>query len=113
MIDIGERAGSGIPNIFRVWHDQKWQEPVLTQSFEPDRTTLLLYFEKSDDKKVTIKSDDKKVTIKSSTQKTMIVDYLTDHITGTVSELSELLGVKGSRVKKLIYELITDDIVVA
>lgn len=43
----------------------------------------------------------------------MIVDYLTDHITGTVSELSELLGVKGSRVKKLIYELITDDIVVA
>ena len=113
MIDIGERAGSGIPNIYRVWHDQKWQEPVLTQSFEPDRTTLSLYFEKSDDKKVTIKSDDKKVTIKSSTQKAMIVDYLTDHITGTVSELSELLGVKGSRVKRLIYELITDDIVVA
>ena len=31
MIDIGERAGSGIPNIFRVWHDQKWQEPALIQ----------------------------------------------------------------------------------
>ena len=28
MIDIGERAGSGIPNIYRVWHDQNWAEPT-------------------------------------------------------------------------------------
>ena len=60
MIDIGERAGSGIPNIYRVWHDQNWAEPTFTQSFEPDRTTLSLLFSKSDDKTVTIKSDDKK-----------------------------------------------------
>ena len=44
MIDIGERAGSGIPNIFRVWHDQGWQEPKITQSFSPDRITLSLAF---------------------------------------------------------------------
>ena len=51
MIDIGERTGSGIPNIYHVWHDQNWAEPTITQSFEPDRTTLSLHFSKSDDKK--------------------------------------------------------------
>ena len=29
MIDIGERAGSGIPNIYRVWQDQGWAEPTI------------------------------------------------------------------------------------
>ena len=58
MIDIGERAGSGIPNIYRVWHDQNWAEPTFTQSFEPDRTTLSLLLSKGDDKTVTIKSGD-------------------------------------------------------
>ena len=55
LIDIGERAGSGIPNIYRVWHDQHWEEPTFTQSFEPDRTILSLLFSKGDDKTVTIK----------------------------------------------------------
>lgn len=62
FVDIGERAGSGIPNIFRVWKEQKWSAPVISEEFEPDRiiVTLPLSAEKSDDKKVTIKSDDKK-----------------------------------------------------
>jgi hypothetical protein len=30
LIDIGERAGSGIPNIYRVWHDQNWQNRRLS-----------------------------------------------------------------------------------
>ena len=58
MIDIGERAGSGIPNIYRVWHDQHWAEPTFIQSFEPDRTTLSLLFSKGDEKTVTIKTTD-------------------------------------------------------
>ena len=43
----------------------------------------------------------------------MIVEFLTDRAVGSVAELSELLGVSTSRVKKLIYELVEDDIVVA
>ena len=58
LIDIGERAGSGIPNIFSVWKQQGWSEPTILVSSEPDRSTLVLPLFKSDDKKVTIKSDD-------------------------------------------------------
>lgn len=59
LIDIGERAGSGIPNIFRVWREQGWEEPVIAESAEPDRTVLCLSLQKRDGKKETIKRDDK------------------------------------------------------
>lgn len=117
MIDIGERAGSGIPNIFRVWHDQGWQEPKITQSFSPDRITLSLAFISIDDKKVLInsadKKDDKKALMKSAAQKEEIIAYLTDHPRAAASELCELLGVKPTRVRNLLRELIAEEIVVA
>ena len=64
LINIGERAGSGVPNIFNVWADEGWEEPVIEERFDPDRTVLSLSFKKSGDKKVAIKSGDKKVTKK-------------------------------------------------
>ena len=56
LIDIGERAGSGIPNIFRIWREQGWTMPALTEQLEPERTILSLTFEKASDKKQAIKS---------------------------------------------------------
>lgn len=46
MIDIGEHAGSGVPNIFNVWEDEGWEEPIIKESFDPDRTSLILKFSK-------------------------------------------------------------------
>lgn len=113
LIDIGERAGSGIPNIFRVWREQGWKEPVIAELSEPDRTVLSLSLSKSGDKKATIKSDDKKATIKSARQKNEIITYLTDHTSAKSADIAELLGVKSTRVKKLLSELIAEEIVVA
>lgn len=42
LINVGERAGSGLPSIRTVWQKQGWQEPEIVESFNPDRTTLLL-----------------------------------------------------------------------
>ncbi len=113
LIDIGERAGSGIPNIFRVWREQGWTAPAISESFEPDRIMLSLAFKKSDDKKVTIKSDDKKVTIKNARQKNEIIMYLTDHVSAKNADIAELLGVKSTRVKQLLKELLDEDVIVA
>lgn len=44
LINIGERSGSGVPNIFNTWNDQEWKEPVIEERFDPDRTTLILEF---------------------------------------------------------------------
>lgn len=104
LIDIGERAGSGIPNIFRVWREEGWTAPEITEQLEPERTTLTLLFSKS---------DDKKATIKSMRQKEEIINYLTDHISAKNSDIAALLEVKSTRVKKLLSELITEGVVVA
>ena len=61
LINIGERAGSGVPNIFNTWEDQGWVEPVIEEQFDPDRTLLILSF----DKKQAIKTSDKKQANKS------------------------------------------------
>ena len=42
LIDIGERAGSGIPSILYVWKKQGWSEPTITQTFNPNRIILSL-----------------------------------------------------------------------
>ena len=113
LIDIGERAGSGIPNIFRVWREQGWEEPVIAESAEPDRTVLCLSLQKRDDKKEAIKRGDKKETIKTVKQKNEIILYLTDHASAKSADIAELLDVKSTRVKKLLSELISEGVVVA
>ncbi|MGN1177312.1 MAG: AAA family ATPase, partial [Roseburia sp.] len=64
-INIGERAGSGVPNIFNVWADEGWEEPVIEERFDPDRTVLSLSFKKSGDKKSAIKKRRQKAAIKN------------------------------------------------
>ena len=64
LINIGERAGSGVPNIFNVWNNQGFVEPEIEERFDPDRTVLTLSFvkkapEKSTEKKRRKKSDEK------------------------------------------------------
>jgi predicted HTH transcriptional regulator len=43
LIGVGERAGSGIPNLYQVWADEKWALPAYKEEFGPDRTTLKLH----------------------------------------------------------------------
>lgn len=44
LINIGERAGSDVPNIFNTWADQGWVDPIIEEEFDPDRTILVLTF---------------------------------------------------------------------
>lgn len=55
LINIGERAGSGVPNIFNTWEDEGLIEPEIEERFDPDRTVLSLPFKK----KQAIKTSDK------------------------------------------------------
>lgn len=59
LIGIGERAGSGLSNIYEVWKNQKWTPPILEENYGPDRTTLILEIKRNGDKKSAIKIGDK------------------------------------------------------
>ena len=82
LINIGERAGSGVPNIFNTWADQGWVDPIIEEEFDPDRTILVLTFapkkkqknkrRKTSDEKQAIKTSDEKQAIKTSDEKQVI-----------------------------------------
>lgn len=42
MVGIGERAGSGVLDIYAVWDSQRWKEPTVEEQYDPDRTILKL-----------------------------------------------------------------------
>lgn len=113
LINVGERAGSGIPSIYSVWKKQGWAEPVLREEYSPDRITLSLVFEKA-----AIKNSDKKVATKTSGKitamhKEAIINYLTENVSATSVELADVLNLKQARVREILAELIADGYVVA
>ena len=55
MIGIGERAGSGVPDIYSVWESHGWIEPQVIEEYSPDRTILKLSFIGIKSKKMTEK----------------------------------------------------------
>ena len=112
LINIGERAGSGVPNIFNVWNDEGFVEPEIEERFDPDRTILTLSFakkatKKSDEKKATKKNDGKKVTKKRQEQYEKILTFMQPDVWYKASDLMNVLGVKETRTKELLRALIT------
>ena len=56
MIGIGERAGSGVPDIYAVWESQGWESPIIEERYDPDRTILTLAFNKKQAEKASRKN---------------------------------------------------------
>lgn len=107
LIDIGEHAGSGVPNIFNVWEDEGWEEPDIKEDFDPDRTSLTLNFIKkqaikASDKKQAIKASDKKQAIKTSDNQEKIRLYLQGHEIAKTRDIAELLGLSMARVRNIL-----------
>ena len=142
MIDIGERAGSGIPNIFRVWREQDWPEPIILQEIDPERTELILPLETdsssskiAEDSSITYENSsitgrnssktnelssktDRKIVENGGSaikqvKRQMIIDYLTDHAEASANELADWVHLKPSRVRDYLRELIRDEIVIS
>lgn len=112
LIGIGERAGSGVPDIYSVWEQQGWKQPEVIEEYGPDRTILKLLFEKkvaikNGDKKVAIKNGEKKkITKKTEQQLDYILEFMLPGREYKISELVEVVGVKESRARILVNELV-------
>jgi predicted HTH transcriptional regulator len=47
LINVGERAGTGLCDLFNIWNECGFTPPVLKESIDPDRITLTLQIETS------------------------------------------------------------------
>ena len=132
LLDFGERAGSGIPDLFDICNSELGTQPDYDVTYAPARTTLTIDTskmahtertikaddkvimddnDKADDKR-TIKTDDKR-TIKTDDKRTIIIEYI--HRNGEVKteDLVKLLSSSTTRIKMLLYQLVDEGILVS
>jgi ATP-dependent DNA helicase RecG len=102
LINIGERPGSGVPNIFNTWNDQGWKEPVIEERFDPDRTTLTLEFIKKTRKKT---SKEDKIGNKTRINMLKIEKYLQENGESKTNAIAEHLGLSLARTRKILSQM--------
>ena len=105
MIGIGERAGSGIPDIYNVWENEGWEVPVVEESYNPDRTRLSLEFTK----KQAIKTSDKKQAIKTSDKtlekQEIVREYLRQNGLSKMSDIAKHISLSPTRTRAIISDM--------
>jgi len=110
LINIGERAGSGVPNIFNIWEDEGWVDPVIEEKFDPDRTILSLIFKekqakKTSDKKQAKKTSDKKQAKKTEENKRKIEHYLHKNGVSKTNEIAQYIQLSAVRTRVILNEM--------
>lgn len=123
LINIGERAGSGVPNIFNVWEDEGWEEPVIEERFDPDRTVLSLSFKKKEDAKMkedanfiqknerSLKEVLKEVLNQKDYEKTLpIIEYLETNSSITTRTVRQITGKSLATAWRYIQILVKADV---
>ena len=48
LVRIGERSGMGLSSLYGVWEKERFAEPSIVESYEPDRTKVMVEFESDD-----------------------------------------------------------------
>ena len=45
LINIGERSGTGLSDIFSIWKEYGYEQPTITETYQPDQTTVTVQVE--------------------------------------------------------------------
>lgn len=101
MIGIGERAGSGIPDIYQIWKNEGWAMPVVEEKYNPDRTCLTLTFAK----KQAIKTSEKNKTRKTLEKQDAIREYLQQNGSSKTSAIAEYIGLSPARTRNILVNM--------
>ena len=102
LIHIGEHAGSGVPNIFNIWSDQGWDEPLIEEEYNPDRTILVLPFES---KKQAIKTSDK-ITDKTRQHIQEVVNKVTQNGAMKSTDIAAALSLSLARTRVILRYMV-------
>ena len=106
LIDIGERAGSGIPKIVNIWNDEGLKEPIIEEQFDPDRTIITLSLEKKQAIKKNLAENPESVRSgKLVEHKRKILDYLKDNGRSGCAEIAGYIGLSATRTRAILSEM--------
>jgi len=105
MIGIGERAGSGVPDIFDVWNAQGWKAPVIEEQYNPDRTILTLSFKSAANVELSqaVKYQNDPL---NDPLETLILRQIRENPKVKQKELTEITGSSIATVKRTMKKLV-------
>ena len=116
IIGIGERAGSGVPDIYDVWKTQGWETPVVEEQYNPDRTILTLSFvqvgniENQEDLKY--QGDTLNDTLDpNDTLETLILEQIKKNPRSKQIELAEITGSSIATIKRTMKKMTEQGII--
>ena len=105
LIGLGEHAGSGVPDIYHAWKEAGLDEPMVVEKFgegEPDRTILTL--------PLTLSTASANSPIRQSADSAdrhmQILNAMEFGKEYSSAEVGELVGLKPSRTRQLLKELV-------
>lgn len=98
LAKIGDKAGEGIPNVFRRMRSLGLPDPILKQTSAPFKTSLTLFVSSS------LRSDD-------STLDSKVLHYLTENGPSSVSEIAKGLSVNNAMISISLKGLVNSGIV--
>ena len=98
LIVIGERAGSGVPDIFEVWHKAGLYPPIIEEQLQSDRTVLTLPIQYAD------KSADKSADIIRNRHQ-QVLDLMETGIEYRAEDIAQRVGLGLTRTKVLLRQL--------
>ena len=102
LLGIGERAGSGIPDIYQVWTDQGWSSPVVEEFYNPDRTRLSLDFSPKTSEENKRRKQAKKT---SEENYVAIKKYLKQHGISKTTDIAAAIELSPARTRVLLKEI--------
>ena len=115
MVEIGERAGSGMDKIFEGWAWAGYAEPSYEVAYGPDRTTLTLPLASTGDRtRKAVNSSGRFRTEATETARAAILALFPDRRTALKSaEVAERIGLGKTRTNELLRGLVGDGLIVA
>ena len=72
LVRIGERSGMGLSSLYGVWEKEKFAEPSIIESYEPDRTKVIVEFD-ADESELGVKKREVREKISEVREKTLEV----------------------------------------
>lgn len=101
LISIGERAGSGVPDIYSVWADKGWKDPLVEEQYGPDRTILTLAFVRKDDaNEANRDANEANHDVKTGSIEDSILGYIRENPKITQKEIAAKAGVSRATVQR-------------
>ena len=101
LVRIGERSGMGLSSLYGVWEKEKFAAPSILESYEPDRTKVMVEFE-ADESELGVKTPEVREKTSEVREKKAEVREKTSEVREKKAEVREKTS--EVREKRLVSE---------